>query len=120
MNWEIRVQHNYYGTNVLSFKKEFEVPFPPFIGMTFTDDKDDFENNIDFESNNYQQLYIEYLSKSNSFYISVKHIWRSPVSDDTIDSALEIFQGCGWTREDSTDLTKFKLRMKEDYEKNNK
>lgn len=100
-----------YGAWKIRFKKEFNLPFVPFYDIILYDNNDGYENTIRLGNTDYQTTDIMYDTNSNKFNISVRNVWRQPVSDTTIDDILKMFENTHWIRTDNTDISKFKELM---------
>lgn len=94
----------------LTFEKDFDLPFAPFLGMTVIDSWDDGEGETEIELVNDTGITtkIYYQAKEQYFYINYRRYFRYPMSETDIDELLESFSKSGWTRFDSTDIVKLK------------
>lgn len=103
-----------YGSWVLSFGKEFDLPFVPFIGLEITVGDD---LTIPFTQNEYNSCRISYDVVEQKFTVDRYTIWRHPVADDEVDLTIASFEEHCWKRWDSTDVESFKKLMRADYER---
>jgi hypothetical protein len=118
MKTEIWVTFNYGGWRI-AFKKEFEFPFTPSLGIIIQDDGENGagENTIELIETEYRSVSIYYNTFRKGFEINVREHWNHPVSDETIDGTIEMFMETNWTRCDTTDILELKNLMKRDYER---
>lgn len=107
---KIYVTFNYGGWS-LRFSKEFNLPFTPFYNMVLYDEFDGYENKIELVTNDYCCTTIGYNTDEYRFIIDVRNVWKFPVSDETIDDILMIFQNTGWHRIDDTNIDDLKKLM---------
>lgn len=119
MKTEIWVTFNYGGWRI-AFKKEFEFPFIPSLGIIIQDEKDGgIENTIELIETEYRGVSIYYNTLRKSFEINIREHWRYPVSDETVDGTIEMFMETDWTRCDTTNISELKDLMRKDYERSN-
>lgn len=110
---DVWVSFNYGGWSII-FSKEFDLPFVPFHSMTLFDETNEYENNVDFYTNESTYTTIMYRHPKNSFVVDVNNTWKFPVDSETIDETIKIFTDTEWTRQDTTDLTALKDLMLKD------
>jgi len=113
---KIYVDHH-YGAWEIRFEKTFDLPFPPTHNIHLLDVCDGIENTISLETNNYTYTHILYDIHLNIFYVDIRNQWKSPVTDETVDDVLEIFEKTGWKRTDRTNIKELKELMLRDYER---
>jgi hypothetical protein len=111
MKTEIWMIHS-YGAWEIAFKKKFDLPFTPFVGLFILDQVGSNEVQIECTNNQYKTTMFFYYTKTKSFTIDIKEHWEMPVSDETIDNILKYFMACGWKREDTTNIDDLKELMK--------
>lgn len=116
MKTEIWVTHS-YGAHKIIFKKDFDLPFVPFLGLRIIDSKNDEEVIIEL-SNNKQSWHtlIDYNIKGKFFVVDFRIYWKHPVTDETIDYIIKNFTKLGWERKDTTDIQELKELMKRNWE----
>lgn len=116
-NIEFAVSFN-YGAHQLFFSKIIKLPFAPFYGLIINDHTEDgnVENDIELVTNNYCNTTINYELLYDAFFVSVRNVWKWPVSPDTIDSTIDAFLKTNWKRDDTTDLIQLKELMKRDHD----
>lgn len=110
---EINVSFN-YGAQNLIFSKEFDLPFIVFYNLTLSDEKDGYINEVKICNNDCCVTTISYNTSEDSFEVYVRNIWKSPVSDETIDDIINRFKNTNWSRDDSTNIDDLKNLMKKD------
>jgi len=110
MKTEFWVIHS-YGAWEITFKKNFDLPCTPFIGMFILDEVGDAECQIELANNQYKSTMIFYYTKTKSFIVDIREHWRQPVTDETIDDIIKYFTVCGWERTDTTDIVALKELM---------
>lgn len=112
MKTEIWVTFN-YGAWVISFKKRFDLPFTPVLGIQIYDEVGEYENTISLENvDGFCSTTIQYLTKEKSFLVDVRNFWKHPVTANVIDTEIEIFTNTGWERVDDTNIDDLKNLMK--------
>lgn len=111
MKNNIWVSFNYGGWSLV-FSKTIELPFAPFFGLGIITN-DEKEHEVKLENNDYCRTVISWNLDKQQFEINVRHIWRNPVSDETVDSTLLEFSD--WKRHDITDIQDLKDLMARDY-----
>jgi len=100
-----------YGGWTISFSKKFNLPFPPFYGLSIDDSTEDYENDIELATHDYCSTLISYSIQKEEFSVDVRNVWRDPVSDETIDDILKTFTNTEWERHDTTDIDSLKELM---------
>ena len=110
MKTEIYMIHS-YGAWQITFKKTFNLPFVPFIGLFILDEVEDNEVQIELADNKYVRTIIYYFPKQEMFTVDIREHWREPVTDETIDDILKYFTACEWERRDDTDISQLKELM---------
>ena len=106
-----------YGGWIISFKKEFTLPFTPFYDLTLMDGNSDIENNIELSKTNYRTVNINYDTNKYLFDIDVRNSWRGGVRDEVVDDTIDIFTKTGWTRMDSQNIESMKKLMNDNNKK---
>lgn len=119
MKIDIWVSFNYGGW-MLSFSKTIELPFVPFYGLQLIENDDEHENIIKIETTEFQEALIYYYVGSDQIEINVRERWKRPVSDETIDETIEIYNHFKWIRHDTTNVDELKALMKREHERINK
>lgn len=100
-----------YGYYEIRFRKQFALPFVPFIGLTLVDyaGGDDFSTEL--VNNDYVSTRIHYHLNNDEFEINIRYPWKHPVTDEAIDSTIEQFTKFGWQRQDTTNIKELKELM---------
>lgn len=118
MEHKIDIWHtNSYGYYEIRFRKVFNLPFVPFIGLTLSEGDDDYELDVELVNNDYTTTRIFYHVNRSEFEVNIRSPWRHPVTDETIDSLIETFEKAGWQRRDHTDIQELKSLMNREYQR---
>ena len=110
MKTEINISFSYGGWFLL-FKRIFDLPFIPFMGLILTfDDKKEYD--IILENDEQQKYYtsISYSINKKQFEVNIGKTWRDKINSDHIDYLLKKFSS--WERVDTTNILEFKKLMK--------
>lgn len=116
---DVWVTHS-YGYYEIRFRKVFNLPFVPFIGLILCDNIDDNELMVELRNNEYCSTRIHYHLDINEFEVNIREPWRNPVTDETIDYVISSFTKAGWERKDQTDIADLKKLMTIEHERTNK
>jgi hypothetical protein len=115
MKVEIYTSYN-YGVWNLSYRKTFDLPFVPFIGLRLCfDSKNDYYVNLD--NNNFCRTMIDFDVESQTFVVDVRNVWKNPVSDESIDCVVEQFSS--WDSTHTTKIDELKELMQRNYNSQN-
>lgn len=110
-----------YGYRNIWFRKDFEIPYPPFIGLSIIDTENDQEINLELVKNDYIDTCITYYPYGGSYHdanstnVEIRENWKFPVTEETVDNILESYIKAGWERRDTTDAEEMKQFMYEQY-----
>lgn len=105
--YKVEIWENYnYGGWTLSFMKEIELPFAPFHGLVINEQED---HDIEFATHEYCTTRIDWSLENQKFSVDVRHVWKRPVTNETVDDIIEIHNS--WTRTDNTDVDELKKLM---------
>lgn len=111
MKTEIWVTY-YLGIHEVTFKKTFQLPFVPVMGMDFLDEnKDGDEIRISFEDDKETKTRMEYNAASNSFFINVRSRLYDAMSDSYFDEEVKLYLSAGWECLNTKDVEKIKNLM---------
>ena len=113
MKTEIWVSYN-YGAYAFIFRKKFELPFTPFIGLYINDKVGEHENQIELLNHSYCTTTFYYEIGSDELITDIRNVWKRPVDEEYMDDLLKIFKNTQWERTDTTDIKNLKELMKRD------
>lgn len=87
-----------YGGHRIWFKKEFELPYPPFDGLMIVD-KDVIGNELTFQllNNEYKGYLISYDNFEKTTYIDHRDNINDYHNIDYIEEDLDLYTTLGWT-----------------------
>ena len=101
MKTNILIIYN-YGYRDLTFKKTFDLPFTPFLGMIIIDEEEDRDITLEFNNDEYYSTIIYYYPKSNSFDVERHRNWcKYKPSVEIVEDILDNFKKLGWILESS-------------------
>lgn len=88
-----------YGTGwcELSFRKDIELPCPPFDGLRIYREVGDHSIEEALVSNDYQKTRYFYDLEDEVMRVDIVHLWRwNTISRDTIDHTVNSLTAFGW------------------------
>lgn len=97
MKTEIWLTHRIGGWD-LNYKKTFDLPFTPFMGLTIMDTKDDSEMRIELANHDYCRTLIYWENGSDEMVVDVNNKWPDRVSIEEFDNTIKYLDKLGWTR----------------------
>lgn len=120
MKAEIQITFS-YGGNSIGFIKIFTFAFAPFYGLDIKEYvSEDYWLETRIKNDHYTTSNITFDISLDIFHVNIREHWHKPVTDECIDSTIEDYAKCGWTRIDRTDVDALKALMLSDYEKERK
>jgi len=99
--------HFKYSGHEIIFKKIFEMPSAPFIGLGIYDSKDGYDSLIEIINNDYKRSLIYYDINAKCYYVDIHNRYPQTVSHDTINQDLKTYDRLNWDKiKDDSDIIK--------------
>ena len=87
-----------WGYRSITFKKRFNIPSAPFIGLSILEENEEDDHRIEIYDNDYVSSNITYRISDQTYEVNIRHNWgrNGGVSADHIRYEVEKFKDFGW------------------------